>query len=522
MSSIVESVRVETTGIADLFRMDTFALSAKGHVAKTRADVWMRRVGLPVGPAVFATICALPTGAGLSAAGQRSAAAFAMALIWWVTEPIPPYVTSLVLMILLVVSQASDATRVMSVFGLDVIWLNILAFILSAMLVKTNLAKRLALRLMLSFGRRASLALGAFIVLQLVLAPLIPATAARAAMTLPLMIAVAAIYGSTAEHPNNFGRNVFMLNLAGISILSSTVMTGSAANVMAVGFIQSLGGHRVYYTDWLFASAPVAVLTLAGAWLLSPRAIFPLAQEEKVPRIEGGIDAIAKERSAMGGLTAREWRAIGIFALVIFLWATDRFQKQWFGVELGPSMSAMIGAALALMPKIGLLEWNDTDIPWHLLIFSAGAYAGGLTLESTGAAAWGVKKIFGGMSFESLSFGWTYAAVIAVMIYSHLLSTSKTVRTVIMIPAIILMSRGLGWSAASLALPAAFTIDWVIGLPISGKPNVILFGTNQYSARDNLKFGLAVCTLGYMLMLLAGATWFHWLGLTPSFGAHAS
>jgi anion transporter len=522
MSTLAEPIPPAAAGTADVFRMDSFALSAKGHVAKTRADVWMRRIGLPAGPAVFATLCALPTATGLTVAGQRSAAAFAMALIWWVTEPIPPFVTSLVLMILLVVSQASNPTDVMAVFGLDVIWLNILAFILSAMLVKTNLAKRLALRLMLSFGRRASLALGAFVVLQLVLAPLIPATAARAAMTLPLMIAIAAIYGSTAEHPNNFGKNVFLLNLAGISILSSTVMTGSAANVMAVGFIQSLAGHKVYYTDWLFASAPVAVLTLLGAWLLSPRAIFPLAAQEKTPRIEGGIDALAKEQRSMGKLSGREWRAVAIFALVIFLWATDRFQKQWFGVELGPSMSAMIGAAIALTPRIGLLEWNDTDIPWHLLIFSAGAYAGGLTLESTGAAEWGVKRIFGGMSFETLSFGWTYAAVIAVMIYSHLLSTSKTVRTVIMIPAIILMARGLGWNPASLALPAAFTIDWVIGLPISGKPNVILFGTNQYSARDNLKFGLAVCTLGFVLMLIAGATWFHWLGLTPSFGAHAS
>jgi hypothetical protein len=82
-----------------------------------------------------------------------------------------------------------------------------------------------------------------------------------------------------------------------------------------------------------------------------------------------------------------------------------------------------------------------------------------------------------------------------------------------MIQAIILMARGLGWDPASLALPAAFTIDWVIGLPISGKPNAILFGTNQYSVRDNLLFGLIVCTIGYVLLLVAGATWFHWLGL---------
>ena len=179
----------------------------------------------------------------------------------------------------------------------------------------------------------------------------------------------------------------------------------------------------------------------------------------------------------------------------------------------------MIGAVVALWPKIGVLEWDETEIPWHLMIFSAGAYAGGLALEESGAAAWGVKGLFGGLPLERVAFGWTYAAVLAVMLYSHLLSTSKTVRTVIMIPTIILLARGLGWEPANLALPAAFTIDWVIGLPISGKPNVILFATNQYSARDNLKYGLAVCTVGYVLLLIAGATWFHWLGLTPAFSA---
>jgi di/tricarboxylate transporter len=311
------------------------------------------------------------------------------------------------------------------------------------------------------------------------------------------------------------------VNLAGISILSSTVMTGSAANIMAVGFMQSLGGHRVYYSDWLIASAPVAILTLAAAWWLTPRAIFPLTAAERVPVVPGGLAAVAAERRAMGRMSPREWKAIAIFALVILLWATDRFQQRWFGVEMGPSVAAMIGAVIALAPRVGLLDWDDTDIPWHLMIFSAGAYAGGLALENTGAAAWAVQKIFGGLSLERVSFGWTYAAVLAVMIYSHLLSTSKTVRTVIMIPAIIMLARGLGWQPASLALPAAFTIDWVVGLPISGKPNVILFGTNQYSVKDNLVFGLIVCTVGYGLLLLAGATWFHWLGLTPGFGALA-
>lgn len=521
MTSVKTDTQTEPAApsIGELLAMDSFSLSPRARATTSTADRWMRRLGLPAGIIVFLALWLAPTPAGLTAAGQSAAAAFALALVWWVTEPMPTHVTSLVLMVLLVAFRASDPTSVMAVFGLDVIWLNLLAFILAAMLVKTHLAKRLALVLMEKFGRRASWALAAFVVLQLVLAPLIPATAARAAITLPIMIAVAAIYGSTAAHPTNFGRNLFLLNLAGISILSSTVMTGSAANVMAVGFIESLGGHRVYYTDWLIASAPIAILTVAIAWFVSPKFIFRLASEEHHPRVAGGIEVVARERRALGKVTPKEWRAIAIFTLVIFLWATDRFQKQWFGLELGAPISAMIGASIALMPRVGLLDWGDTDIPWHLLIFSAGAYAGGLTLESTGAAKWAVERVFSGLPLHGLAFGWSYAAILAVMLYSHLLSTSKTVRTVIMIPAIILMARGLGWNPASLALPAAFTIDWVIGLPISGKPNVILFGTNQYSVRDNLKFGLIVCTIGYVLLLIAGATYFHWLGLTPSFFA---
>lgn len=504
-------------GVAELLGLEQFKLSARMRPPASATDRWMRRLGIPLGVLVFAVIYLLPRAPDLTPGGQAALAAFALALVWWVCEPVPPYVTSLVLMVLLVAFRAWDATHVLAVLGLDVIWLNVLAFLLSAMLVKTHLAKRLALTLILRFGRRASWALGAFVLLQLVLAPLIPATAARAAITLPLMTATAAIYGSTAEHPTNFGRNLYLLNLTAISILSSTVMTGSAANVMAVGFLQTMAGHRVYYTDWLFASAPIAILTVALAWALGPRIIFPLRPVERAPTLVGGLDLVAAERARMGPLSGAERRATAIFAFVIFFWATDRFQQGWFGVELGPSLVAMIGGIIALWPRIGVLEWEDTAIPWHLMIFSAGAYAGGLALEASGAAAWAVQGIFGWLPLDHLSFGWAYAVVLAVMLYSHLLSTSKTVRTVIMIPAIIILARRLGWDPVSLALPAAFTIDWVIGLPISGKPNVILFATNQYSARDNLKYGLAVCTIGYALLLIAGATWFHWLGITPSF-----
>ena len=507
--------------LRDLLDMEKMTLSSKTREAQSSSERWMRYLGFPGGVLLFLIILYLPAGAGASASAQAGAACFALALVWWVTEPFPTYVTSLVLMFLLLVTRTSNAKAIMDVLGMEVIWLNLLAFILSSMLVKTRLAKRMALWLVLRFGHKASWALLAFVVLQLVLAPLIPATAARCVMTLPLMIVVATIYGSTEATPNNFGKNMMLLNLGCISVLSSVTMTGSSANLIAVGLIQNMGGHRVYYMDWMMLGAPVAIVTMLLMWILGQKLLFPIKHEEQVPQLEGGLGLVREQYASMGPLSFQEKKAIAIFGMVLFLWMTDIFHMRWFGVEISAPFAALLGAVVVLFPRWGILSWAEADIPWHLLIFSAGAYAGGLALDDTGAAEWGVRMLFGGMNLKGVPFGFTYTVVISVMMYSHLLTTSKTVRTLIMLPIIITMAKALGWNPLSLALPAALCIDWVVGLPISGKPNVILFSTNQYTVGDNFKHGMLTCTIGVIILVLSGATWFHWLGITPAFWAVA-
>jgi anion transporter len=502
-----------------LLDMDKMPLSPAGRPAQSRTDRWMRYLGLPAGIVVFLLLFFLPLGGGLSARGQAGLASFALALIWWVTEPVPTYLTSLALMLLLLLTGAAAPKPILDVLGLDVIWLNILAFVLASMLVKTRLARRLALALVVRFGRRASTALLAFVIVQLVLAPLIPATAARAVMTLPLILVIAAIYGSTEQAPNAMGRNLLLLNLVGISVLSSTSMTGSSANMIAVGFIQSLGGSRVYYFDWMRLGAPIAIATTLAMWFVGQRWIFPIAPADRTPRLAGGLEAIRQKHAEMGPLSPLEKRAIAIFGLVLALWMTDAWHTRWFGVAIPAPFAALAGVLIALFPRWGVLTWAEADIPWHLIIFSAGAYAGGLALDDTGAAEWLVRGLFQRLSLESLPFGAVYTLIVGVMLYSHLVTTSKTVRTMIMIPIIIAIAKTLGWNPVSLALPAALTIDWVVGLPISGKPNVILFATNQYSVLDNFKYGVAACTIGLILLVASAATWFHWLGITPAFWA---
>jgi solute carrier family 13 (sodium-dependent dicarboxylate transporter), member 2/3/5 len=502
--------------VDELLDLSQNRLSRAAERLPSPGERWMRYLGLPLGILAFLALYYMPTPAGMTGAGQTVIASFALALVWWVTEPIPTHLTSLVLMGLLVFFNGWSEEPVLQTLGYSVIWLNILAFVLASMLVKTDLAKRIALSLIVRWGHSAVAVLLALFLLNLVMAAFIPATAARAAMMLPVLLVVARIYGASSERPTNFGRNLFLQNVQAVDFCSSAFMTGSNANLIAVAFILSMGGSRVYYTDWLFANLPVVVVAVFISWLIGPRLVFRLRPQERRPVVDGGLERLRGTLEAMGPVSGAEKRAMAIFGLVIVLWVTDRLHMRMFGFEITAVMAAFIGAVIALAPRIGLLKWSEADIPWHLMLFSAGAYAGGLALNDSGAARWLVGSLFARLHIgPGVGFWPVYCVVIAVNMFSHVFFTSKTMRTLIFIPFVITIAQTLGFHPLSLALPAAFTIDWVITLPMNAKPNVIQYSSGQYSVLDSLRYGLVMTAVGTLLLILAGFTWFRFLGITP-------
>lgn len=495
------------------FETNLTAIPTKKETSKAALQKY---IGFPLGLIIFALLYYMPAPSGLTMEGQAAMACFAAALVWWVLEPFPTYVTSLVLLGMLTVYSGWEEKQIFGVLGLEVIWLNILSFILCSTLVKTQLAKRVALWMGVKWGRNSLLILLAFLGLQLLMAPFIPATMARTMMVLPVMLVIAQVYGSTAENNNNFGVNLFMQNLQGISIFSSAFLTGSTCNIVAAAFIYEMGGHKVYYSEWMFGMLPITIVAMLISWWIGPKFIAPIAKEDRQPRVKGGIVHMQKLLEEMGRLSFDEKRAGAIFFLVLFLWATDQYHVGWFGFEISAVMAALIGAVIAFLPKVGLLKWNDCDIPWHTMIFSAGAYAGGLSLYNSGAARWVVGTIFDTIGLQKgASFAVVYMVIITFCMFAHLFFTSKTMRSIIMIPIIITIARELGFPPVALALPAAFTLTWVITLPTNAKPNLVLYSTGQFSIADNLKYGLTMCAVGAALLIVAGFTWFRILGITP-------
>ena len=207
-----------------------------------------------------------------------------------------------------------------------------------------------------------------------------------------------------------------------------------------------------------------------------------------------------------------EKKAMAIFLLTVLLWATEDYQKAWFGFKISVYMTAVIAAVLCLMPRIGLLTWSEAKIKWDLMLFAAGAYAAGNTLESTKGAQWIMDKVVHGLGLETMSHTAVYIVVIFVCMYSHLIFTSKTVRTTILIPSIIALAQSLGMNPVTLALAASFTLTYTITLPPHSKVNTIYFATGYFSVLDQMKYGLITCFISATIICLSVFTWFQLLG----------
>jgi anion transporter len=439
-------------------------------------------------------------------------AIFLAAIILWGTNALPNYLTSLMVIIAVVMTGVLTEQKAYAQLGHPVMWLNIMSFVLASMLVATGLAKRAALWLLLRFGHTAASVFLVFIVLNIALSAFVSATTAKAAILMPLFLVIAAIYGARpGAGRTNFGRSIVLQNLLNINLGAGMFMTGSGANLLAAALIGGAIGGRIYFGDWMVAMFPVMLGLMLVGWLLAMKLFFPLAPEERVPQLEGGMERLRAEQRALGRMDGREVRAMLLFVVILTLWATDRVH----GVS--PTLVAFLGATFALLPRVGIVTWNEVDIPWHLMLFSAGAYALGAGLDATDLPSLSVNAAFDHLGIGQHTPFWVlYLLLTGAMLFSALLFESKTMRALIFVPIAIGVAGRFGYSVMSLALPVAFMIEHVYVLPFNSKPAALLYETDRYSLSDAFRFGFTLMVIAWLVIILAGETWFRLLGITPN------
>lgn len=76
------------------------------------------------------------------------------------------------------------------------------------------------------------------------------------------------------------------------------------------------------------------------------------------------LSRLQAEYKKLGSLTLDEKKAMAIFLLTVLLWATESYQKAWFGFKISVYMTAVIAAVLCLMPRVDYSLGPKPKIKW--------------------------------------------------------------------------------------------------------------------------------------------------------------
>jgi len=272
------------------------------------------------------------------------------------------------------------------------------------------------------------------------------------------------------------------------NVSASAFLTGSAANLLAAQLLATAGA-RVYYGQWLMALAPLAVIQCVIGWFTGTRFLLPISKKDATPKLEGGMQRLRDELTKMGRMSAAEKRATVVFIATLVLWSTDFIHHIPAEVVAVGAAAVLLLPSFSKLPAIGVIRWNDADIPWAALMFSWGAYVIGGVVESSKIMDLVVDNGFKmwGYDHPKVLIFFVLAAVFGL---TTLISESKTARTVIMFPIMIAVAKLYGWDLIGFCLPIAFMINQVYILYYNSKPAVLSYQTDQYSLGESFKFGI--------------------------------
>ncbi|MGW1611292.1 SLC13 family permease [Streptomyces sp. NPDC002285] len=456
---------------------------------------------LGVGLCVALSLCALlavpGNFAGLGADARLTLAVFALATCAWIGTPVDDTYIALGAGLALTVTGVISSDTLFGTLGDSTVWLLICAFVLAAAVTRTGLAGRAAAFLV--GGARTVRQLVHLTTAALVVTAFaVPATSGRAALALPVFLALAKALADRR-------RLVVMLALLFPTvILLSAVATliGAGAHLITVSVLWQATGERIGFTEWLLLGLPLAVTSshLAAEAVL----LTTTRRADRKGAVHITPEQIQEHSSepVTGPWSQAEKRCALLLGTVVVLWCSEPLHR------VPPAVVALIGAVVAASPALGTVHLKDAlkTVPWSLLLFMAATMAMGVALADSGAAKWLVAELPTGVS--PLLF---LAVVIAISTAAHLILQSRSARSSVLVPLVVAAAVGAGVNPVAAALASTAAAGFCHTLPASAKP-VTLFsdlpGTPTYTPRDLLRLSAVLAPLTAALVLLfAVAVW---------------
>ncbi len=462
-----------------------------------------KKTGLVIGILAFLLVFALPFPTEKI---KAMASVVSLMFVWWIFEVIPLGATGLIPLVLYPVFGILSMKKTASAYINSTIFLFIGGFLIAQAMEKTQLHKRIALKILSRFSGSFPKILFGFMLGSYFLSMWISNTATTL-MMLPIILSVTALLpDQKTKHP------VFLLlgiayaaSIGGIATLVGTAPNLSFQRIFSILFPEA---PEISFGQWFLVGLPVSFSMLVLTWLLL---VFFLHSREKKRDISLQISG------KLPPMSLGEKIVLGVFVLTALLWL---FRKD---LSLGnltiPGWSNLftyakyiddgtVAIAMSLLLFLLPMKKNKKEkiadkesllhLPWDLLLLFGGGFA-----LANGFTASGLDKFLG----EKFAFIGNFPPILIILFICLGVTfmtelTSNTATTEMLLPILASVSVSIGVHPLLLMLPATISASYAFMMPISTPPNAIVFGSGKIKMQEMMKIGFRINLLGALVLTL--------------------
>lgn len=398
-------------------------------------------IGLVLAVVACAVIMLLPTPEALTPQAMSVMAVFIAAVILWVFDTFPLFITALIMCLLWIIIGKLPITTVFYTFSATNFWLVLGALGIGLAVGESGLVKRMAMVLMKLFPKTYKGQVLALLLTGTVVSPVVPSTMAKMAIAAPMSVGISEGLGFAKGSKPTAG--LFLASYAGYQLTAPAFLSASFMSYMLLGLISSEYSAHFTWINWFLAMIPYLVITIIGWYITIPRMYAPKMTKEEVAEAAKNL-----KTQDLGPMTYREKAALVITLIALVMWITESVHG------IGSALVSV--AAICLFIIFGVISPADYSkkMNWNLLFFITCVLCAANVMGSVGIDAWLVSLI--GPMFSAVS-GNIYLFVVVVIVVCYVSRLLIAEMTTAMSVTLILL--------APIAATAGYN-PWVVGVVI--------------------------------------------------------
>lgn len=454
--------------------------------------------------AIGTGIMMMPQPEGLTREGQIVLTMSVVAVILFVTEPVPLPTVALLIIVGQVLLLGLESTTVAKTLMTDSVLFIMGSLMLAVAVVKQKLDIRIAWLIVQITGTRTTRICFGISLVSGILASFVGEHTV-AAMMLPVGITLITLTSNDPKAVRGLAAVLLFSISYGCSVAGIGTPSGGARNAIMIGYWKEFfydptnpetRKFIIDYVTWMAYAYPVFLIQLPFVTLILTWTFKP---EQRT--LSRAVAKLRQQIAMQGPMKSTDWLAIFIFGLILFGWIV-------LSEEYGLGTIAVMGAALFLIA--GLVKWEDINsgVNWGVILLYAAAISLGVQMKDTGAARWVAENFLAILTPVGADQGVGLWAAISALTTIVTNTMSNGAAVAVLGPVVLKMAAVSGESPIILgfitAISSAFAYLTVVGTPAC----TIVYASGYLKTTDFLVVGWRMVLMSMFILIIAAS--FYW------------